>query len=395
MLHKLQGILQKEERLAVGLMSGTSLDGIDAALVEITHAGYETKVNLIAFETLPYNNDERTRILNLCSPSSGTVDEICAMNVVLGKKFAEAALQVIQKNGNTPKDIDFISSHGQTVYHMPEQYATLQIGELAVIAEETGCLTLGDFRPNDMAVGGQGAPLVPFVDYLLFRSEEKGRVLMNIGGIGNVTVIKAGAKPDEVRAFDTGPGNLLIDAIVAQGSNGLHSYDDGGKIAARGKVCDDWLKQILAKDSYIKQKPPKSTGRELYSKDFAEALWQEGLSRKLSFEDIVSTVTAYTSHSIALNFHQYIDPLDDIEEVIVGGGGVHNQTLIHSLQSLLKQKVTSLEDWNFSSDAKEAIAFAILGNEFIHGNTNNLPSATGASRAVMMGKLVYPSNYSI
>jgi anhydro-N-acetylmuramic acid kinase len=392
MLHKLQSILQKEKRLAVGLMSGTSLDGIDAALVEITHAGYETEVKLIAFDTLAYSDDERKRILSLCSPSSGTVDRICEMNVVLGKKFADAALHVIGKSGYATKDIDFISSHGQTIYHMPEQLATIQIGEPAVIAEETGCVTVGDFRPNDMAVGGQGAPLVPFVDFLLFRSEEKGRVLMNIGGIGNVTVIKAGAKPDEVRAFDTGPGNLLIDAIVSIGSNGLHSYDIGGRISAQGNICEDWLNQILAKDSYIKQKPPKSTGRELYSMEFAEALWREGLSRKLSFEDIVSTVTAYTSHSIAMNFHQHIDPLDDIEEVIVGGGGVHNQTLIHSLQSLLKQKVTSLEDWNFSSDAKEAIAFAILGNEFLHGNTNNLPSATGASRAVVMGKLVYPSN---
>jgi anhydro-N-acetylmuramic acid kinase len=392
MIHKLQNILEKEKKLAVGLMSGTSLDGIDAALVEITHAGHETKVRLIAFDTLPYDNDERTRILNLCSPSSGTVDEICSMNVVLGKKFAHAALKVIEKGGHISKDIDFVSSHGQTIYHIPEQHATLQIGELAVIAEETGCLTVGDFRPNDMAVGGQGAPLVPYVDYLLFRNDQKGRVLMNIGGIGNVTIMKAGAKPEEIRAFDTGPGNMLIDAIVTIGSGGLHSFDEGGRIAAQGKVCEDWLNQILASDSYIQQQPPKSTGRELYSMEFAGALWREGLALKLSFEDIVATVTAYTSHSIAMNFHSFIDPVADIQEVIVGGGGVHNQALIGGLQSLLKQKVTTLDDWNFSSDAKEAMAFAILGNEFIHGNTNNLPSATGASRAVVMGKLVYPSN---
>jgi anhydro-N-acetylmuramic acid kinase len=391
LIKQLQRILQKETKLAVGLMSGTSLDGIDAALVEIEREGIRTRVKLIAFETLPYEPEERTAILRLCSPSLSSVDEICKMNVYLGKKMSIAALKVIEKGGYLPQVIDFISSHGQTIYHMPKEHATLQIGELAVIAEESGCVTVGDFRPSDMAVGGQGAPLVPYVDYLLFSREDIGRVLMNIGGISNVTVITAGAKPHEVRAFDTGPGNMLIDVVVGLGSNGLYSYDNGGEIAAKGKVSKDWLLEILDADSYLKEPPPKSTGRERYAVELARSLWQEGKLRGLGFEDIVATVTAYTSYSIAMNFKDYIDPLYEIHEVLVGGGGVHNVTLMQQLSSLLKQNVRSMEALHFSSDAKEAVAFAILGNEFLNGNTNNLPSATGAERAVIMGKLVCPT----
>jgi anhydro-N-acetylmuramic acid kinase len=390
MIQQLTHILQKNKKLAVGLMSGTSLDGIDAALVEIEHSGLETKVHLLHFETLPYKAEEREQILQLCSPTTSSVDEICRMNVYLGRKMAEAALKVINNAGKTAQQVDFISSHGQTIYHMPEQHATLQIGELAIIAEESGCLTIGDFRPNDMAAGGQGAPLVPYVDFLLFSSNEKGRILINIGGIGNMSVLPANAQVDQVIAFDTGPGNMLIDAMVQMGTNGELSYDDGGDIAARGKVCQEWLEQIVSDDRYVSQPPPKSTGRELYSMVMAKKLRQEGLTRQLSFEDIVATVTHYTIQSIVINIKNYIDPNYDIQEVLVGGGGVHNKVLMRGLQSQLKQKVSSMEELNFSSDAKEAIAFAILGNEFIHGHPNNLPTATGANRPVVMGKLVMP-----
>jgi anhydro-N-acetylmuramic acid kinase len=390
MLQQLTHILQKNKTLAVGLMSGTSLDGIDAALVEIEHSGIDTKVRLLHFETLPYEAEEREQILQLCSPTTSSVDEVCRMNVYLGGKMADAALRVITNAGKIPKDVDFISSHGQTIYHMPEQQATLQIGELAVIAEKTGCVTVGDFRPNDMAAGGQGAPLVPYVDFLLFSSKEKGRILINIGGIGNMTVLPANPKVDQVIAFDTGPGNVLIDAMVQMGTNRELSYDDGGKIASQGKVCQEWLEQMLSVDRYVSQRPPKSTGRELYSMEMAKRLWQEGVSCQLSFEDIVATVTHYTLQSIVINIKDHIDPNYDIQEVLVGGGGVHNNELMKGLQAHLKQSVTSMEKLNFSSDAKEAIAFAILGNEFLHGNFNNLPTATGAARPVVMGKLVMP-----
>lgn len=390
MIQQLTHILQKNKKLAVGLMSGTSLDGIDAALVEIENSGADTRVTLLHFETLSYEVEEREQILQLCSPSTSSVDDICRINVYLGKKMADAAIKVIKNAGKTPQQVDFISSHGQTIYHMPEHHATLQIGELAVIAEESGCLTIGDFRPNDMAAGGQGAPLVPFVDFLLFNSKEKGRILLNIGGISNVTVLPANTEADQVKAFDTGPGNVLIDAIVRIGTNGKLLYDEGGKMGVQGNVCQEWLEHILSVDENVTQQPPKSTGREFYSMDMAKRLWQEGVSRSLSLEDIVATVTHYTIQSIARNIKEFIDPYYDIQEVLVGGGGVHNVEIMKGLQSQVKQNVTSMEKLNFSSDAKEAIAFTILGNEFLHGQPNNLPTATGAERPVVMGKLVMP-----
>lgn len=383
-------VLEKEKKYAIGLMSGTSLDGIDAALVEIEGSGIQTKVTLLAFETIAFSNREIGSILKICNPASSSVDEICRINVYLGEKFASAALAVMEKANVKSEEIDFISSHGQTIYHMPAEQATMQIGELAVIAEKTGILTVGDFRPSDMAAGGQGAPLVPFVDYLLFRHQSKGRILLNIGGMSNLTVIPANANSDEIVAFDTGPGNVLMDAIVQLGSEGKVRYDHGGSIAKKGTVDCEWLQQLLSQDSFIKELPPKSTGREHYTMSLVKSMWNTGVMRGLSFEDIVATITCFTAESIAYNIHNFIDSKVRTDEVFVGGGGVHNTFLMDCLRQKVTQKVASMEEVNVSSDAKEAIAFAILGNEFLHGNSNNLPSATGASRNVIMGKLVLP-----
>jgi anhydro-N-acetylmuramic acid kinase len=390
MIEKLINITNKSARIACGLMSGTSVDGIDAALVEIRGSGTETEVRLLHFFTLPFTPDEKHEILKICSPETSSVDAICRLNVSLGEKMAKAAHIVIHQGGLKTRDIDFISSHGQTIYHMPQAHATMQIGELAVIAERTGCLTVGDFRPSDMAAGGQGAPLVPYSDYLLFRSKEKGRVLLNIGGISNVTVIKPNARPDEVYAFDTGPGNMLIDAVVRIGTDGARAFDEGGCLAARGRVKMEWLQKILQQDGFIIAPPPKSTGREHYSNTMAMRLWNDGRQLGLSLEDITAVLTEYTAQSILLNFEKFIDPAYDISEVLVSGGGVHNKTLMRILDMKLKQEVLPMEALAFSSDAKEAIAFAILGNEFLFGNTNNLLSATGAKRNVVMGKIVFP-----
>lgn len=371
-------------------MSGTSLDGIDAALVEIRSTGLDTSINLLGFDTVPYSELDKENILRLCSPETGRVDEICSMNVYLGELMADAALKVIRKCGREPEDIDFISSHGQTIYHMPQTHSTMQIGELSIIAARTGCITIGDYRPSDMAVGGQGAPLVPYADYLLFRSETIGRILLNIGGISNISVIKPKATSDEIIAFDTGPGNMLIDALVKIGTNNEYNYDDNGKFAKKGKIDKKWLEELLRRDDFIDIKPPKSTGRELYTMDYAKRLWSEGLAKEMCFNDIIATITAYTAYSIAYNIKKFVDPFYETEEIIVSGGGVHNIELMSQLQMNVKQKVVSVDAFNFSSDAKEAIAFAILGNEFLNGNTNNLPSATGAKKRVIMGKLVLP-----
>lgn len=390
MLTSLQNLLQKPKNIAVGLMSGTSLDGIDAALVEIEGKGLDIGINLLHFISLAFSDQEREQLLQLCYPTTGRVNDICEWNVKLGHRFAEAANTVIKEAGLLNRDVDFISSHGQTIYHIPEQKATLQIGELAVIAQDTGCLTVGDFRPNDMAAGGQGAPLVPFLDYVLFKHQKIGRVLLNIGGISNMTVLNPGAGLEDVIAFDTGPGNMLIDAIVKIGSNHMFTYDAEGQIAARGHIDQVWLDEILQQDIFLTLAPPKSTGREYYTMERAQAIWKEGERRGLSFEDIVATITSYTSSSIIAHFEQFIEPKFDIDEVLVSGGGVHNKTLMAALNSSLKQKVAPIDEWNIPGDAKEAMAFALLGHAFLHGDPNNIPSATGASKPLSMGKLTLP-----
>lgn len=371
-------------------MSGTSLDGVDAVLLEIKGSGFDTSINLLGFDTVPYSNADKKKILNLCSPDTGRVDDICTMNVYLGELMADAAMHIIKKCGKNPEDVDFISSHGQTIYHMPQTHSTLQIGELAVIAAKTGCVTVGDFRPSDMANGGQGAPLVPFADYLLFRDEKVGRILLNIGGISNISVIARNANPEDVLAFDTGPGNMLVDAIVRIGTDGKLSFDDGGNFAKRGKVNKEWLNELLKNDDFIDIKPPKSTGRERYTMDAAKKLWSYGKSKEMNFYDVIATITAYTACSIAYNIKKFVDPVYKTDEIIAGGGGVHNLEMMNMLKLNVKQTVLSVDNFNLPGDAKEAVAFAILGNEFLNENYNNLPSATGAKRKVVMGKLVLP-----
>ena len=255
----------------VGMMSGTSVDGVDAALVEITRAGGAPKVKLLAFENLPYPADVRPRVFELFRPETSTVDRIGYMNFLLGELYARAALRVIEKAGLTRADVDLIGSHGQTIWHEPEAQTrdgfpiryTVQIGEGAVIAARTGIPTVSDFRVADMAVGGQGAPLVPFSEYLLYRREDESILLQNIGGIGNMTVLPAGATMDQVFAFDTGPGNMIIDAVAAAISGGRLKCDLNGEIAARGKVDRELLSR-LQEDEYYARKPPKTTGRERF-----------------------------------------------------------------------------------------------------------------------------------
>lgn len=391
MLQVLGNILNKDKKLAVGLMSGTSMDGIDAALVEIEGSYKDTRVKLLDFLTVPYTDAEKTALFDLCGINTSRVDAICSMNMYLGKKMGEAARAVVIKSGKQMRDIDFISSHGQTIYHMPEKGATLQIGDISAIAAVTGCVTAGDFRPSDMAYGGQGAPLVPYVDFILFSHPEKGRVLLNIGGISNITALKAGGSENDVWAFDTGPGNVLIDMIIKIGTSGKYKYDPDGSIAAAGSCNEQWLKRIISRDIYLNKKPPKSTGREYYTEELAKGLFEEGKRLGLGLSDIAATVTAYTAETIASQLGSYVEPYCRIDELFVGGGGVHNRTLMGELSRRLDVPVYSMETLGCNSDAKEGIAFAVLGNEFLCGRANNLPGATGADRRVIMGKLALPS----
>jgi anhydro-N-acetylmuramic acid kinase len=388
----------KQKSIVVGLMSGTSLDGIDAAIVSIEGSGLTAQVELLHYYNIPYEDALRERLKLLCTPTHSSVDLVCGMNVYLAERFAGAVLEAVRSAGMQMEEIDLISSHGQTVWHIPQQEgqdphlvrSTLQLGDLSVLAKQTGRLVVGDFRPADMAVGGQGAPLAPYGDLILFRDPKKGRLLQNIGGIGNCTTLPAAARAADVFAFDTGPGNMVIDQVVYLLSGGQKSYDDGGAWSAQG-TPDLQLVDNMMEHPYFALKPPKSTGREVFGKAYAEAFITEAHERGLSEADMVATATAFTARTIAEGYKRHVFPVCAIDEVIISGGGAHNNTLLDMLQELLPgQKVLTSGQLGFSDDAKEAIIFALLGNDFMHGVANNLPSATGADRPTVMGKLAFP-----
>ncbi|WP_282035338.1 anhydro-N-acetylmuramic acid kinase AnmK [Metabacillus indicus] len=383
---------QVKEMYIAGLMSGTSLDGIDAALVKVCGSGLETEMEIMEFITYPFPKDIESEIIQSLSVENSNVQLICSLNFKLGKLFAEAVKEVCKKANLPLEKLDLIGSHGQTIYHQPQKEnqfipSTLQIGEAAVIAHDTDTMVVSNFRTMDMAAGGQGAPLVPYTEYILYRSETKGRLLQNIGGIGNVTVLPRGASLGDMEAFDTGPGNMIIDEVCRQlfGVN----YDKGGRIAKQGKVNEELLAYCM-NHPYIMSAPPKSTGRELFGKQYVLKLLEE--FKTLSKEDIVTTVTMFTAKSIVANYQAYVFQKTTIDEVIIGGGGSYNQTLLEMIQNLLGNsvKVMTQEELGYSSESKEAVAFALLANETYHGNAGNVPSATGAKQAVILGSLTYP-----
>lgn len=379
---------EKPVRRVVGLMSGTSVDGIDAALVEIEGAGPGAGVELLRFRTFPFAPELRDRIHAAFGP--GSTREICELNFLLGEAFAQAVLKIIAEAGLTPKDVDLVGSPGQTVYHLPRAAAgvnsTLQIGEASVIAERTGLPVVCDFRTRDIAAGGEGAPLVPYADYVLFSERGRCRALQNIGGIANVTVLPGTL--EEVFAFDTGPGNMVIDHVARAAMADEQAFDDGGRLSSLGRVDEALLARLLD-HPYLRLPPPKSTGREMFGREFSEELVRG--HDPLGLLDLLATVVRLTADSIARAYRDFIFPRYKVDEVIVSGGGVHNRTLMERLRAELAPiPVRSLEDLGLSSDAKEAVAFAILANETIAGNPGNIPGATGALRPAVLGKIVPP-----
>ena len=373
---------------AVGLMSGTSLDGIDAALVEIDDFGKKTKIKLIEFITTSIPLDVKDEIKRACSEEQSSVDLICSLNFKLGYLFAEATKNVCNKAGITLENLDFIASHGQTIYHLPKSRdsfipSTLQIGEPAIIAYETGVKVVSNFRVMDMASGGEGAPLVPYSEYIIYGSDEENIALQNIGGIGNVTVIPKGGEINSIFAFDTGPGNMIIDEVCQRLFK--LNYDEDGKIAANGEIQNDILDDLMS-HSYINAFPPKTTGREEFGQQFVDKLLKKYNNKKP--EDILSTVTMFTAKSIAVNYKNFIMNKVNLNKVIIGGGGAHNKTLLSYLKNELPNvSIVTQDDIGLSSDAKEAIAFVILGNETLNNNFSNVPSATGAKEKVILGNI--------
>lgn len=389
MIQLLQKFAEKEERIGLGLMSGTSVDGVDVGIVSVKGAGEKMSYKELAFENIAISGELRERIFRQFDPAASSVDALCSLNFELGEMFSKAAESVVKKHGFGVEDIDFIGSHGQTLYHIPVEGAglvrsTLQLGEASVIAEKFGCPVVSDFRVRDMAAGGGGAPLVPYVDYLLFRSASESIALQNIGGIGNVTYLPAGCSPGQVVAFDTGPGNMIMDEAMSILTEGQAHYDDGGRVAANGHADEEVLLELLA-DPYFSMAIPKSTGRELFGASYTRELVGRLLSKGLSDADIMATVTKFTAMTIVDQYKRFLE--GPVDTLIVSGGGAYNATLLGYLSELGSFEVKTQEDYGFSSDSKEAVAFALLANETLFGVPNNLPSATGARKPVVLGKL--------
>jgi anhydro-N-acetylmuramic acid kinase len=382
----------------IGLMSGTSADGIDVAITRISGAPPNLRAKIEHATSFPFPAAIRKAILRVAEGGATTSAEISELNFALGSLFADAVIETCRRFRVPLSSVALIGSHGQTIFHqgnsslvhgMRHPASTLQIGEPAVIAARTGVTTIGDFRPADMAVGGQGAPLVPFVDYLIYRDAKIGRVALNIGGIANVTVIPAGAKPENVFAFDTGPGNMIIDALMQHFSGGKSRFDFNAEFAITGTVWPELL-DLLLKDHYFRLRPPKSAGREQFGEAYTNKLITWGEKSRARPADIVRTATSFTALTIVDAWHRFIAPRAKIKQLIVAGGGAHNPLIMAQLAAALNGvEVTTSAALGVPEDGKEAFAFAILAYETFHGRPANLPSATGASRRAILGKVCY------
>ncbi len=371
-------------------MSGTSLDGIDVVIVDIEGSGWNKRISTVAFQTTPYPEALRQAILAVSNADTHTAC-ISRLNFLIGELYARAFLATCKRSRIPAGSVELIGSHGQTIFHegAPVKVlgrrvaSTMQIGEAAILAERTGLPVVSDFRPRDMAAGGRGAPLVPYVDYLLYRDRRRGRVALNIGGIANITAIPPAAQPEDVIAFDTGPGNMVIDALVREYTRGKQTFDRGGRIARSGKVLRDLLDTLLAAP-YYRQKPPKSAGREQYGREFVAGLTASGLA----LPDLIATATALTAAAVAVGIERFVRPRMPVDELIVSGGGAHNTQILSCLTAFLPGvAVSTSADFGIDIDGKEAIAFAILAYETWHRRPANLPSATGARRPVVLGKI--------
>jgi anhydro-N-acetylmuramic acid kinase len=390
----LASLLKKKEKRIVGLMSGTSADSIDAVLLTVRGAGHRMRFRVEAFVTHRYPAGYRAHLLSNSLPGSSSVDELCRLNMLAAHFFADAVRAVARKAGIAVTTIDAIGSHGQTVHHLPELTkrfgksfrSTLQIGDPSAIAKLTGILTVGNFRAGDVALGGQGAPLVPYFDYMAFRSSQKNRLLLNIGGIANITLLPKDCTAEDVLAFDTGPGNMLIDALTMKLFG--RQFDRRGAIARRGNILPGILSFAL-RLPYFQKKPPKSTGREQFGAAFAKKIL--ALGKGAHPEDIIASVTELTPLTVFHQYAKFLRKICTVDELIVSGGGARNDSIMEALRHYFAPAaVIQSDEAGVSSEAKEAICFALLANETLAGNPANLPRVTGASRATVLGSINLP-----
>ena len=384
-------------KLVLGLMSGTSADGIDVALARISGTPPHLNAKLLGHTSFNFPPALRKEILRVAEQQPISAGELSQLNFRLGLIYADAVLAACKQFKVAPKRISLIGNHGQTIFHQgqPTTYfgkpiaSTLQIGEGSVVAARTGITTVSDFRPADMALGGQGAPLVPYVDYLLYRHPKLGRVSLNLGGIANITVIPANAKPSQVFAFDTGPANMLIDALVQHFTHGRQRFDKGARLAQSGRSIPALLNELM-KDPYLKLAPPKSTGREYYGRAYVKKLLAVGRKHHAKPNDIIRAATIFTALSIVDALNRFVLRKHKILELIVSGGGAHNPVILAQLSAALPGiEVPPSSHFGVPEDAKEAFAFALLAYETIHQRPANLPSATGARSPAILGKISY------
>ena len=362
--------------IAIGLMSGTSLDGIDAALVRLVPRGRSYEVDVLTFQTSPFSDVERTALRQILPPNTGSTRAVAELHRTLGSAFAQAALRVAGES-----EVDFVASHGQTIYHDGDSRTTLQIGDPFVIREAVHRTVCYDFRSADCAAGGQGAPLVPYVDALLLASDSEDRVAINIGGIANLTIVPRRSAPQDVIAFDSGPGNMLIDAFVQRRTQGSQTFDRDGKLALAGTVQPAALATMLT-DPYFSLAPPKSTGRERFGAQFLD---KHAELEELSLEDGVATLTALTAAALAQAVTAAGMPR---ARILVSGGGADNPAIMRELrQRLPEHRVERSDTMNLPADSKEAVAFAILGYETLRGRAANVPRSTGAGAHVVLGAI--------
>lgn len=382
--------------LVLGLMSGTSADGVDVALCDITQTQEGLAATIIAGETYPYDRHLRQRILDSCMPQVSQIDHIAQLHVDLAEAFTDAIVALVGTSDYSLDDIDLIGSHGQTLWHnvLPDGRVSVsfQIGESAVLAEKTGITTISNFRARDVSAGGQGAPLTGYVDWLLLRHPTKWRAIQNIGGMGNVTFLPPYNNTNtQPIAFDTGPGNALLDVAVGYFTDNQQTYDEDGRLASQGNINEEWLHDLL-QHPYYQRDYPKTTGRELFGTEAALKLIQDAQERRLTKYDIITTITALTATNIADAYQRFAPA--KIDEVILGGGGQHNPVMVDLIrQFVAPAQVMTHEDIGVSSDFKEALVFAILAHETWHGRVGTLPSLTGATHATILGNITPSKNY--
>lgn len=378
--------------IVAGVMSGTSADGVDVALVRVLGRGMGVRFQLLRHRAFPYPARVRQAVLAMMNAHAASVADLARMNFLLGELYAEAIRDTLRGTG---LKLELVGCHGQTIYHQGEEEpflgrklaVTWQTGEGAVVAARVGVPVVSDFRPAEMAAGGKGAPLVPFLDYIAYRHARRGRVAQNIGGIANLTAIPAGAKPGQVVAFDTGPGNMVIDAVMQRLFE--RACDRDGRVGAEGHVMDVVVSEVLGM-RFFRQRPPKTAGREQFGREFVTSLLRRcGRARK---EDVVATVTAITARSIGEAVKRFVLPRGEFSDYIVSGGGAKNRTLMKKIAEEvlpLGFKICTSDEFGLPSQAKEAVAFAVLAYETWQRRPSNIPSATGAKRPAILGKVSY------